>query len=195
MRIAKIVSSNSHVDYVGRIIDELDAADPPPPDSYGFAQFVGIDSNAGKLVGIIYDSQLINPEYANFGPRLSPKPSLESFSPDFLNEQGILIGILLLGTLDADGKGVHGIPRGVIPAGTDVSLLEADDISRFHGGDNGIGLRYYSQVLSQAGPLGLPLLEAIIEELRVKCSDADRNRLNLLAQNLRWQRTMTAAKF
>jgi hypothetical protein len=43
MKIARIVSSNSHLDYVGRVIDELDSNQPPNADDYGFAQFVKID--------------------------------------------------------------------------------------------------------------------------------------------------------
>lgn len=195
MRIATIVSSNSHVDYVGRIIDELDAADPPPPDAYGFAQFVGIPMGDGEAVGIVYDSRLINPEYSNFGPRLSPKPSLENFSPDFLSEQGILIGILMLGMLDANGSASHGVLRGIIPAGTDVNILEPTKVEQFHSGNDGINLHYYSQVTAHAGPLAVPLLEAVIEGLKNGRDDDDRDRLELLAQNLRWQRTMAASRF
>jgi len=86
MKIARIVSSNSHIDYVGRIIDEFDTNDAPTDDDYGFADFVSIPFDTDKKIfGVIYNSMLMNPEYANFGPRLSPKPELNQFSPDFLN--------------------------------------------------------------------------------------------------------------
>ena len=50
------------------------------------------------MIGVIYNSQLINPEYGNYGPRLSTPSRLNTvFSPDYLNEQGVLISILLLG--------------------------------------------------------------------------------------------------
>ena len=42
MKIAKIIKSNSHIDYVGRVIDELDAENPPSDEDYGFAQFVNL---------------------------------------------------------------------------------------------------------------------------------------------------------
>src|SRR5262249_22854675 len=93
MRIGKIVKSNSHVDYVGRVLDKLEADCPPAPAPYRFGHFLAIppipalrpsvgDSNtpqsndagaAGKLttVGIIYNSQLVNPDYERLGPRLS----------------------------------------------------------------------------------------------------------------------------
>ena len=97
-RIAKIVKSNSHVDYVARVIDELDADAPPAPEEYGFAQFVRMPvTEAEEVVGVVYDTQLANPDYGSFGPRLSSHADLKVLSPDFLHEQGVLLGILLLG--------------------------------------------------------------------------------------------------
>ena len=190
LKIAKIVSSNSHIDYVARIIDGLDADEPPAADDYGFAQFVSVRFDSEDLVGVIYDSKLINPEYANFGPRLSPRPALGSFSPDFLSEQGILIGILILGAARG-GSSVHGVPRRVIPAGSDVLKLDAADSRTFHtGGNDCLQIHYYSQVVAHAGLLAVPLLESIIDQLSLDCSDDDAQRLSVLKQSLLWQRTM-----
>ena len=192
MKIAKIVKSNSHVDYVGRVIDSLDVAEPPSADEYGFAQFVSLPlENKEEIVGVIYNSILINPDYANYGPRLSPKPELGGFSPDYLNEQGLLIGILLLGTTDKNGKVLHGVPRRVVPAGQDVYKIEAAEVKRFHSDENEcLQIHYYSQVVAHAGLFATPLLEAIIEQLSLDCSDDDKKRLGVLKQSLAWQRTM-----
>ena len=38
-----------------------------------------------------------NPDYGSFGPRLSSHAELKVLSPDFLHEQGVLLGILLVG--------------------------------------------------------------------------------------------------
>jgi len=191
MIIAKIVSSNSHIDYVGRVVDHLDVDSPPVQDDYGFAQFVKLAAGPEQIVGVIYDSKLINPEYANFGPRLSPAPALKKFSPDFLNEQGILIGILLLGTVDENGKAVHGVPRRIIPAGSDVEKIDAADAKKFHlDGDGCVQIHYYSQVIAHAGLLAVPLLESIIDQLSADCSPTDGQRLSVLKQSLQWQRTM-----
>src|SRR5215211_5364234 len=98
MKIAKIVKSNSHVDYIGRVLDRLDSADPPAPEHYQFGQFVSIPVDISMVVGIIYNSQLINPEYGRLGPRLSSSADMNAvFSPDLVNEQGVLIGLLLVG--------------------------------------------------------------------------------------------------
>lgn len=192
MKIAKIVKSNSHVDYVGRVIDSLDVAEPPTAEDYGFAQFVSLPlENREEIVGVIYNSILINPDYANYGPRLSPKPELGGFSPDYLNEQGLLIGILLLGTSGENGKVLHGVPRRVVPAGQDVYKIEASDVKRFHSDENEcLQIHYYSQIVAHAGLFATPLLEAIIEQLSLDCSDDDKKRLDVLKQSLAWQRTM-----
>lgn len=191
MKIAKIVSSNSHIDYVGRVVDELDTANPPSAEDYGFAQFVNLPFEDREIVGVIYNSMLVNPEYANFGPRLSPKPELGSFSPDYLNEQGFLIGILLLGVKDKTGKITHGVPRRVVPAGQDVYKIEAEEIKKFHTDENDcLQIHYYSQIVAHAGLFAVPLLEAIIEQLSLDCSEKDRQRLGVLKQTLAWQRTL-----
>ena len=192
MKIARIVSSNSHIDYVARVIDALDAASPPSSADFGFAQFVKLPlEDETQIVGVIYNSMLVNPEYSNFGPRLSPKPELGSFSPDYLNEQGFLIGILLLGAIDKSKKITHGVPRRVVPAGQEVYKIEADEIKKFHAdGNECLQIHYYSQVVAHAGLFAVPLLESIIEELSLDCSDSDRQRLGVLKQTLVWQRTL-----
>lgn len=192
MKIAKIISSNSHIDYVGRVIDALDFADAPSAEDYGFAQFVSLPIETGEnIIGVIYDSILINPEYSNYGPRLSPKPELGTFSPDYLNEQGFLIGILLLGSIDESGKIIHGVPRRVVPAGQDVFRIESAEVKRFHTDVNDcLQIHYYSQIVAHAGLFAAPLLEAIIEQLKLDCTADDSKRLNVLKQALAWQRTV-----
>ncbi len=192
MKIAKIVSSNSHIDYVGRVIDSLDTGEPPTAEDFGFAQFVSLPlEDETEIVGVIYNSMLVNPDYASFGPRLSPKPELGSFSPDYLNEQGFLIGILLLGSKDKDEKILHGVPRRVVPAGQDVYKIEAGEVKKFHTDQSDcLQIHYYSQVVAHAGLFAVPLLEAVIEELALDCTDSDRQRLGVLKQTLAWQRTL-----
>jgi hypothetical protein len=192
IRLAKIIKSNSHVDYVGRIVDRLDAIEPPSASDYGFAQFVSIPIDDGsEIIGIIYNSQLINPEYGNFGPRLSSVADNSVLSPDYLNEQGVLIGILLLGWRD-NLKAVHqSVPRRVIPVNQDIYRLTDEDVRRFHTGDDGhVRLHYYSQILTHAGLFSAPLIEAIIEQLEPACEPEERQRLCVLKQALVWQRTV-----
>lgn len=193
LRIAKIVKSNSHVDYIGRVIDRLDAGDPPGPDDYGFAQFVSIPLDEDlDVIGVVYNSLLANPEYGNYGPRLSPPADLSVLSPDYLNEQGLLIGILLLGWRNPVKQTFHhAVPRRVIPVNQVVYRLADEDLHGFHKDIEGrIQLHYYSQVVANAGSFGVPLIEAIIEQLEPVCAPEERQRLCVLKQTLVWQRTV-----
>lgn len=200
-RIAKIVKSNSHVDYVGRVIDRLDADAPPAPDDYGFAQFVSIPVEEGEeAVGVVYDTQLLNPEYGNFGPRLSSREELKVLSPDYLNEQGVLLGILLLGWRVRSGGGGgsrvwssrQGVPRRVVPVGQDVYRLCDEEVYGFHKGEGGddVRLHYYSQIVAHAREFAVPLIETIIEGLEPSCAPGERQRLCVLKKSLIWQRTL-----
>ena len=190
-KIAKIVKSNSHVDYVGRVIDSLDASEPPAPDDYGFAQFVSLPVGAGEeVVGVIYNTLLVNPEYGNLGPRLSPPAELSVLSPDYLNEQGVLVGVLLLGWRDASGAH-HAVPRRVIPVGQEIFRATDEDVLTFHRDAGGsLRLHYYSQIVAHAGPFALPLLEAVLEGLEAGASAEEKQRFCVLRRSLAWQRTM-----
>ncbi|MBD0325752.1 MAG: hypothetical protein ICV68_04940 [Pyrinomonadaceae bacterium] len=192
MKLAKIVKSNSHVDYVGRVIDALDADEPPASADYGFAQFVSMPLDDEEVIGVIYNSLLANPDYGNYGPRLSPLPDLSILSPDYLNEQGLLVGILLLGWRDgALGVNHQGVPRRVVPVNQEVYRLTDEDVLRFHKGTDGrVHLHYYSQIITHAGPFAVPLIEAIIEQLEPACETEERQRLCVLKQALVWQRTV-----
>lgn len=197
MIIAKIVKSNSHIDYVGRVVDSLDSEDPPTSDDYGFAQFVSLPQEdvGEEIIGVIYNSMLINPEFASYGPRLSPKPELGNFSPDYLNEQGFLIGILLLGALDKDEKVTHGVPRRVVPPGQTVFGVSVDDVRKFHTDKDGtLQIHYFSQVIAHAGLFAVQLLESIIEQLITDSSPEDQKRLSVLKQTLAWQRAFSGMR-
>jgi hypothetical protein len=191
VKIAKIVKSNSHVDYVGRVIDRLDVDAPPEAVDYGFAQFVSLPvADNFDVVGVVYNTLLVNPEYGQFGPRLSPAADLAILSPDYLNEQGVLVGILLLGW--REGARAHmSVPRRVIPVGQDVYRLDEAQVGEFHrDGEGRVGLHYYSQIVAHAGAFAVTLIEAILEQLDGVCTPEERQRFCVLKRSLAWQRTL-----
>ncbi|MER3404731.1 MAG: hypothetical protein C4289_05845 [Chloroflexota bacterium] len=111
MLLGRIVKSNSHVDYVCHIYGVGEVPDPPAPDDYAFGRWVRIATgrqgrHPGEdapgavaldtpvqthVVGVIYNTQLINPDYGAGGPRLSPERELEFFAPDYLSERAVLV--------------------------------------------------------------------------------------------------------
>ncbi|HMV84616.1 MAG TPA: hypothetical protein PLD20_23100 [Blastocatellia bacterium] len=191
MLIAKIIKSNSHVDYAARVLDSLETVGAPEIADYGFAQFVKIGISADEIVGVIYNSQLINPEYGNYGPRLSTPPELNSvFSPDYLSEQGVLIGVLLLGWRDARGWR-QGIPRTVLPTNSEVRTMTTDEIRAFHQDKHStIQFAYYTHLTTHAGEFAFPLISAICDQLEMLADAGQCARLKVLRRSLAWQQTV-----
>ena len=195
MLIAKIIKSNSHVDYLARVLDSFETGGSPKSDDYGFAQFVKIAVGAGEAIGVIYNSQLINPEFGNYGPRLSTPPELNSvFSPDYLNEQGVMIGVLLLGWRDEGG--VHqGVPRAVLPINSQVETMSADEVRQFHQAKTGaVQLGYYAHVTTHAGDFAFQLLAAVADQLEALLGESQRAGLSVLRRTLSWQQTVGGIK-
>jgi hypothetical protein len=191
MLIAKIIKSNSHVDYAARVLDSLETSQAPVIADYGFAQFVKVIVGDCEVIGVIYNSQLVNPEYGNYGPRLSTPPELNSvFSPDYLNEQGVMIGVLLLGWRDS--KGNHqGVPRIVLPINSQVETMTADEVCVFHQDKKqAMQLGYYPHVTTHAGDFAFPLVSAIVDQLEPLISAAECARLQVLRRTLAWQQTV-----
>lgn len=189
MQIAKIVKSNSHVDYIGRVLDRLDSAEPPAPEHYQFGQFVSIQADAATVVGIIYNSQLINPEYGRLGPRLSSSTEMNAvFSPDLVNEQGVLIGLLLVGWIEEDGSIYQGVPRSVVAVNSEVATMTEEEVRAFHTGKNDrLALRYYSQVITHAQQFAPQLLLAVLDQLENIFGAASRSEIAVLRRTLNWQ--------
>ncbi len=194
MLIAKITKSNSHVDYFARVLDSLETSESLSPSDYQFGQFVKIVVGQTEVIGVIYNSQLINPEYGNYGPRLSTPAELNVvFSPDYLNEQGVLISILLLGWRDVGGN-YQDVPRVVLPINSHVETMSDAEVRAFHydgrGGSGGLQAYYYSHVTIHAKQFAFQLLSAIVDQLDQLADERDRARLSVLRRTLTWQRTI-----
>lgn len=191
MNIAKIVNSQSHIQYTARVLDTLDVADPPILADYALGRFVLATVDERMIVGVIADSRLINPDYNYSSPRLTPMSGVpQLFAPDYVNEQGILINIILLGCLTTHG-GNHQVPREVLPLNTLVAQLTRAQVADFHrDSQKRLQMAYYSQLMPMAGIMAESLLLAIIEQVSQGATSAEQAKLNLLRQNLKWQQTM-----
>ena len=70
MQIGKIVKSNTQVDYVCQINNPGEYVVCPSPQDYAFGTFVRVElpGENDYLVGLIYNTTLMNPEYGSLGP-------------------------------------------------------------------------------------------------------------------------------
>lgn len=190
--IGKVVKSNTHIDYVCQVYNPGEIEPCPQPSDFSFGTFVAIHMGedvamSGQLVGVIYNTLLMNPDFGNLGPRLSPRQELEVFSPDYLVETATLVGIIALGWIDGEGRCHQGVPALAATVNNRVTTLETDALRDFHNGAEGkVSLRYVPVLLGQNNPLVPPLLINIVERLEVLFPD-QQNRLELMRNNVAWK--------
>lgn len=195
MVIGTIVKSNSHISYLCRVYGKLETDDVPAPHQYAFGTFVTlapVEGSAVRLVGVIRDTLLLNPDYGNFGPRLSPDDDLAVFSPDYLNEKGVLVDILILGW-ESGGQWHHAVPAVSAQIGTRVEIMPEEDIASFHRDRSGRFLMgYLPPLMTQNDPMIAALLLAILERLEPAFADQQRV-IAVLQNNLAWKARVVPA--
>ena len=191
MPLGKLVRCNSHNDYICQIYGSGEIDDPPTSAGYAFGTFVRIplSEDEGYLVGLIYDTVLLNPDFGNLGPRLSPVPDLAVFSPDYLAEKVTLVGITTIGTLAPDGTATHGVPLLAAQIDAPVESLDNDTIRRFHrpaGSGRVVRVGYTPLLLSLGSPLARHLLLNVVDRL-TSLFPEQATHLSVLHGELAWQ--------
>lgn len=194
--IGKIVKSNTHIDYICQIYNQGETDLMPVPTDYTFGTFVSIElesattgrgNDVDRLIGVIYNTLLLNPDFGNLGPRLSPRQELEIFTPDYLAETATLVGIITLGWRDANKQYHQGVPALASTVNNFVHRLDEAELYAFHTDEqNRLRLRYAPLLLNQKDPLALQLLINIVDRLTELFPDQC-GQLNVMRNNLAWR--------
>jgi len=200
MRLGKVVKSNSHCDYGVHVDDSMYFSDAPNADDYGFGTFVKLETEERHwAIGIVYNSQLLNPMFMNTGPRLSSEPD-PLFTPDLINETRTLLWTVLVGSLEQENGspfGVQGIPRVVVPVNTPVSTMTQEEIYHFHlNPERRSQFCYYSHLLRCGGTFSMQLTFQVLQELIDfnLFKGAEERALIVLCKELAWKNTMGAMR-
>ena len=195
MRIGTIVKSNSHISYLCRVYGKLETEVLPHPEDYAFGTFVGlrsVDNGSVRLVGVVRDTLLLNPDFGNLGPRLSSSRDLAVFSPDYLNETGVLVDILIVGW-EEGGRMHHTVPAVAGQIGVVVETIDEPEMIAFHRDESGRFLMgYYPQLMMRNDPMVASLLLSILERLEPHFQD-QRRVISVLQNNLAWKARVVPA--
>lgn len=197
VRIGSIVSSNSHLDYVVEVFKERDCDRPPELHEREFGQPVFIkktvDGTEYAVIGVIYDTQLVDPDQGRTGPRLAQDDQAQ-FTPGYIEERTTLAGVALLGTaVITDGRTItdptHQMPRWTLEVEDTVFHCPDELTVRFHTVDDQIQLAYIDRLIDIAGDLGAEVIVALINRLRSTLPDDESNQrvLDVIEQNIQWQ--------
>ena len=200
MQLGKVVKSNTHCDYIVQLDDIMDVQYPPQAEDYGFGSFVKLESPQRHwAVGLVYNSQLVNPTFLNMGPRLSSEPN-PLFTPDLINETRTLLWTVLVGRLEiwqGESYGVQGIPPIVVPVNTPVLTMDEQEIHRFHlNQDQRPQFFYYSHLLRCGGTFAAQLTQQVLQQLIDSnlFHGADQRALQILCKELAWKNTVSAMR-
>ena len=194
MVIGTIVKSNSHISYLCRIYGRLETGDVPEAHQYAFGTFVTLapGGNGSHLVGVVRDTILLNPDYGNLGPRLSSDDDLAVFSPDYLNEKGVLVDILILGSIEGE-RAIHGVPLLAAQIGTLVETMPEPDVVSFHRDTRDrFVMAYLPALMAHSDPIVAGLLIGILARLESSFPD-QRQVIGVLKNNLAWRARVVPA--
>jgi hypothetical protein len=171
---------------VCQIYGEHEADYVPTPEDYAFGTFVKIDLDAEDyLVGLVYDTVLLNPDFGRMGPRLSPESQLTIFSPDYLSERAVLIGIVAIGECRGDNIR-QGVPLLAATSDALVQVLGTENITHFHQGQGRIQIAYLPLLIQRPDPLARQLALTVMRQL-VKQLPNHQTLLTVIAEDLLWQ--------
>jgi hypothetical protein len=160
VRIGSIVSSNSHLDYVVEIFKERDCDRPPELHEREFGQPVFIkkfiDGTEHAVMGVIYDTKLVDPDQGRTGPRLAQDDQAQ-FTPGYIEERTTLAGVALLGTaVITDDRTItdptHRMPRWTLEVDDTVYQCPDEVTVSFHTVDEQVQLAYLDRLVDIAGP-------------------------------------------
>ncbi len=190
MEIGRVVASRDHSDYVVQVYGPAEIAHPPTASDHAFGQFVEIPiDETESLIGIIYTTELVNPEFGTMGPRLSTPGELPVFSPDYLAETATLVGVAIVGSATRlDGQPIYdqATPRLAASVDAEVHALPDDRVIAFHRGERGLRLSYFPRLLARPFPSLPDLLCGVIDRLAASFPEEHR-RLEVARQNIRWR--------
>jgi len=190
--IGKIVKASAHTDYVCQVYGPGEVDAPPTMNDYALGTFVrvALDNAASTwLIGLIYDTVLFNPDFGHLGPRLSSPPDLAVFSPDYLNEKAVLVGINAIGMINADGEVNQEVPRLAAMTDSVLERMSATQVRQFHGEADNLRLAYLARLLALQSPLAVDLVQVVLTQLRsLFPQPICRQILDQLLDYLQWRR-------
>lgn len=196
--IGNILDSNNHIDYTVEIFNERDRERPPEAHEWGFGQPVFIhkshDGSDYAVVGVVYDTRLVDPDQGRSGPRLA-QTDQERFTPGYVEERTTLAGVALFGLMEIRDGGVLGqpdqsVPRWTLEVDDQVRLCPPEMMAAFHSGESGsLQLAYADRLVDVAGPLGAEVTLEVVDRLRetLGADDETARVLDVIERNIEWQ--------
>jgi len=222
--LGKIVKSTSHINYICQIYGPLEIETPPDVVDYAFGHFVRValpsrrsdlarerqesdqsmnEESSCYTVGVIYDTQLLNPAFGSLGPRLSNETQVKLFTPDHLSEKAVVVHLVMLGMVEQQRSSngplkvqiIHGIPSFPLELNSSVETMTDEEVHRFHffhdqensaNQDDYLHMGYLPHMIAQQNSLIPLVVLRIIDQLELLFPQ-HRSLLSILKRNFAWR--------
>jgi hypothetical protein len=175
-KIATLIKSCSHLDYVAQVLNPKEQADIKPND-YQLGRFLrlGLDT-----VGVVYDTELFNPNSLSMSTQ---KEEIGIFAPDLQNEVDVLLKVLLLGKFPNNQK----LPTETLEAGLEVYQMNHEEIKNFHVTSDGkVQVRYLLNLNNFGNKLSPGLFNCISGQLKGLLSPNQFKVIEVIERDLLW---------
>lgn len=199
LTLGTVVQSRSQMDYIVEIYRERERETPPEKQDYEFGQPVystaTVRGDEYAVIGVVYDSRLVDPDQGRDGPRLS-NPDQEMFVPGYVDEKQTLLGVAFLGyarltpSNSTEGQNFAEVrqemPRWALDIDDSVSKLSNEGFRQFHFPDDTLRVQYYDRLVATADRFGAEVTLSLLDRLRDE-TPADENMLDVIEQKVRWE--------
>ena len=199
LTLGTVAQSRSQMDYVVEVYRERERERPPEKQDYEFGQPVysttTVRGDEYAVIGVVYDSQLVDPDQGREGPRLS-NPDQEMFVPGYVDEKRTLLGVAFLGFArlsarsDMEGYDLVDVeqemPRWTLDIDDPVSKLSTEGFRQFHFSEGALQVQYYDRLISTANRFGSEVILSLIDRLRNE-TQAEEKMLDVIEQKVRWE--------
>jgi hypothetical protein len=97
------------------------------------------------------------------------------------------VGLLAVGWIEG-GRGMHGMPRAVVPLNSEVVTMDDAGVRSFHSDGAGrVRLGYYPHVVTHARQFAPQLMLAVLDQLEALGGERHSPEIAVLRRTLNWQ--------
>lgn len=176
MKIANIIRSSSHSEYIAQVLN-------PPPigltrNLFSLGKFLLVGEST---IGIIIDTELFNPNSLGFSLQ---KEQIPTYAPDLLEEVDTLLKIILIGSIPKD----QNIPPETLPSGAPVQTISDQKILEFHlSPQNKFQIKYLPHLINHNKNNAPHILKLISKQLSPLLSPEHMMTLQVIQTELNWR--------
>lgn len=145
-KIGQVVRVDSALDWLVEVFREGDIERPPDREDYSVGTFLKVRAQRSKLVSIVRDVVIYNPEYGTPRVKAEGREEIEKLMPDLGDQVKTLIFVYYLGKLSQKSTD-HTFPDLTPRLHDEARVMKDQEIRQFHTKEGSLYLGYLPRFL------------------------------------------------